>query len=183
MHFFGLLRPFEFIRLALKKEESLVNIISAIMKTFASAFLIAGTIAVQLNEPNPDEGPKRAYYGDSVTRTPSRFDFTRLVHDHSHADDWASRFAYEEFPEVFHNQVITYHRKPKARPDYVKAEEKVEDGPYGVPRGTHVVTLADSIVTNDPYPNWGPYLGNSGSTRLGPFDGRFRTYDSQAPPP
>ena len=178
MHFFSFLRPFEFIRLTLKKEKSIHNLIIAIMKTFTTTFLIAGAIAVQLNEPNPDEGPKLAYYGDSVTRTPSRFDFTRLVRDHSHSDDWASRFAYQEFPEVYNHQVITYHRKPKARPDYVKAVVKAEDGPYGVPRGTHVVTLSDPIVANDPYPNWGPWLGNSGSTRGGPFDGRINLYNS-----
>ena len=74
--------------------------------------------------------------------------------------------------------MITYHRVPKAFVEAEKTEEKVEDGPYGVPRGTHKVTLADAVVANDPYPEWGPYLGNSGSTRGGPFDGRFRTYDS-----
>ena len=143
------------------------------MKTFTTAILVAGAIAVQLNEPNPNEGPKRAYYADSVTRSTNPFNFTRLVRN-PHSDDWESKFGYQEFPEVFNQQVITYHRTPKARPDYVKTEEKA------VTPFQHVVTLTDPITTTDPYPNWGPWLGNTGSTRGGPFDGRFNLYDASA---
>ena len=78
--------------------------------------------------------------------------------------------------------MITYHKVPKARVEVEKTVEKVEDGPYGVPRGTHKVTLSDNAVANDPYPEWGPWLGNSGSTRGGPFDGRINLYDSSPAP-
>ena len=86
--------------LLLKRRKLVKNIISAKMKTFTTAILIAGAIAVQLNEPDPNEGPKRAYYADSVTRSTNPFNFTRLVRN-PHSDDWESKFGYQEFPEVF----------------------------------------------------------------------------------